>query len=273
MARKKRINDKPICLVTGASAGIGAAIAREYAARDWDLALCARREAPMVELATALKSDYGTTSHIFELDLFEPTATDDLIARMSAKGLHIDGLVNNAGYGHPGTYLESDWEDHANFIQLMLTAPSELARKLAPAMVERGFGRIINVASLAGHMPGSKGHTLYAAVKSYLIKFSQSLNMELDGTGVHVSALCPGFTYTEFHDVNGTREALNQLPAYMMMMADECAEMGVEACERNRAVFVPGGVNKTIATLGKVLPNSIAQSLMAKNSQKFRKID
>ena len=97
--------------------------------------------------------------------------------------------------------------------------------------------------------------------------------MELDGTGVHVSALCPGFTYTEFHDVNGTREAMNKLPAYMMMDADECAEMGVEACERNRAVFVPGGVNKTIATLGKVLPNSVAQNLMAKNSQKFRKID
>lgn len=272
MAQKKN-TDKPICLITGASAGIGAAIAREYALRGWDLALCARREAPMVELAKELKAEYGTTSHIFELDLFETNATDDLVVRMQAKGLHIDGLVNNAGYGHPGTYLESDWEEHANFIQLMLTAPCELARTLAPDMVENGFGRIINVASLAGHMPGSKGHTLYAAVKSFLIKFSQSLNMELDGTGVHVSALCPGFTYTEFHDVNGTREAMNKLPAYMMMDADECAEMGVEACERNRAVFVPGGVNKTIATLGKVLPNSIAQNLMAKNSQKFRKID
>ena len=271
--KKSQGNDKPICLVTGASAGIGAAIAREYAARGWDLALCARREAPMVALATELKKEFGTTSHIFELDLFDLTATDDLIVRMSAKGLHISGLVNNAGYGHPGMYLDSSWEDHAKFIQLMMTAPCELAHKLSPAMVENGFGRIINVASLAGHMPGSKGHTLYAAVKSFLIKFSQSLNMEFDGSGVHVSALCPGFTYTEFHDVNGTREALNKLPDYMMMDADECAAQGVEACERNRAVFVPGGVNKTIATLGKVLPNNIAQSLMAKNSEKFRKID
>ena len=269
----KQSSEKPICLITGASAGIGAAIAREYALRGWDLALCARREAPMVALATELKKAYGTRSHIFELDLFDPAATDDLIARMRAKGLHVDGLVNNAGYGHPGYYLESDWEDHGKFIQLMMTAPCELARKLAPDMVENGFGRIINVASLAGHMPGSKGHTLYAAVKSFLIKFSQSLNMELDGTSVHVSALCPGFTYTEFHDVNGTREALNKLPAYMMMEAEEVAQDGVEACERNRAIFIPGGVNKTIATLGKVLPNSLAQSLMAKNSQKFRKID
>ena len=270
---KHKKNEKPICLVTGASAGIGAAIAREYAVRGWDLALCARREAPMIELATELKNEFGTTSHIFEIDLFDLTATDDLIARMTAKKLHIDGLVNNAGYGHPGMYLDSPWEDHAKFIQLMMTAPCELARKLSPAMVENSFGRIINVASLAGHMPGSKGHTLYAAVKSFLIKFSQSLNMEFEGTGVHVSALCPGFTYTEFHDVNGTREALNKLPDYMMMEADECAEQGVEACERNRAVFVPGGVNKSIAILGKVLPNSIAQSLMARNSEKFRKID
>jgi len=189
MARQQH-SEKPTCLITGASAGIGAAIAKEYAHRGWDLALCARREAPMVTLAKELKKDYGTTSHIFEIDLFDMAATDDLMSRMSAKGLHIDGLVNNAGYGHPGTYLESEWEDHAKFIQLMMTAPCELARKLTPAMVENGFGRIINVASLAGHMPGSKGHTLYAAVKSFLIKFSQSLNMELDGTGVNVSALC-----------------------------------------------------------------------------------
>jgi len=271
MAPNKKPKDKPICLVTGASAGIGAAIAREYALRGWDLALCARRETPMVELATALKKEYGTTSHIFEIDLFDLDATDNLLARMKAKGLHIDGLVNNAGYGHPGMYLDSGWEDHSKFIQLMMTAPCELAHKLAPAMVEKGFGRIINVASVAGHMSGSKGHTLYAAVKAFLIKFSQSLNMELDGSGVHVSALCPGFTFTEFHDVNGTREALNKLPGYMMMMADECAELGVEACERNRAVFVPGGVNKTIVTLGKVLPNTLAQKIMAKNSEKFRK--
>jgi len=121
MARKES-EDKPICLITGASAGIGAAIAKEYALRGWDLALCARREAPMVALAKDLKKEHGTTSHIFELDLFDLTATDDLIARMQAKGLHIDGLVNNAGYGHPGMYLDSGWEDHAKFIQLMMTA-------------------------------------------------------------------------------------------------------------------------------------------------------
>ena len=262
---------KPVCLITDASAGIGAAIATEYAGRGWDLALCARREEPMIALATQLKKDFETTSHIFPIDLFDLDATDDLISRVEAKGLHIDGLVNNAGYGHPGSYLASPWEDHANFIQLMLTAPCELAHKLTPAMKEKGFGRIINVASLAGHLPGSKGHTLYAAVKSFLIKFSESLNMEMDGTGVHVSALCPGFVFTEFHDVNGTRDAVNKMPGFMFMQAEECAELAVEACERNRAVFIPGGVNKSLALLNRALPSRAAQKLMASQSHRVRK--
>ncbi len=261
----------PTCLITGASAGIGAAIAREYAARGWNLALVARREEPMVALATDLKVQHGTTSHIFTADLFDVDATKDLMTRVHKKGIQIDGLVNNAGYGHPGAYLQSPWDDHNKFIQLMLTAPCELARAVLPDMKARGFGRMINVASLAGHLPGSNGHTLYAAVKSFLIKFSESLSMEMEDTGVNVSALCPGFTYSEFHDVNGTRDGVSKLPDWMWMDAQECAELAVEACERGRAVFIPGGANKSIAALAKVLPSTIAQNLMSKNSNKIRK--
>ena len=263
--------DKPICLITGASSGIGAALAREYASHGWDLILTARRAAPMEALAQTLKAEFETESHIFISDLFEPDAVDDLLAQIKAQGLQIDGLVNNAGYGHPDQYLESSWDDHARFIQLMMTAPSELAYKAAGDMRARGFGRIINVASLAGHLPGSRGHTLYAAVKSYLIKFSQSLWMELDGSGVHVTALCPGFVYTEFHDVNGTREAMNKLPKYMIMDADICARMAFKASEDNQAVIITGRINKFIALLARALPTKTAQKLMAKNSNKFRK--
>ena len=167
--------------------------------------------------------------------------------------------------------MESPWEGHARFIQLMLTAPSELAYKTMGDMRARGFGRIMNVASLAGHLPGSRGHTLYAGVKSYLIKVSQSLWMELEDTGVHVTALCPGFVLTEFHDMNGTREAMNKLPKYMMMDADVCARIAFKACEDNQAVIIPGRVNKAIALLARLLPTKTAQNLMAKNSSKFRK--
>ncbi len=265
------MSNRRTCLVTGASAGIGAALAREYAARGWDIAMTARREEPMIELAQELKKDFGITSHIFPLDLFEPGAVDDLMSRIKKKKIRIDGLVNNAGYGHPGSYLDSSWEDHAKFIQLMLSVPCELAHAVSGQMKEQGFGRIINVASLAGHIPGSRGHTLYGAVKSFLIKFSQSLNLELDPYGVHVSALCPGFTYSEFHDVNGTRSSVSQTPDFLWMEADECAQQGVEACEMNRAVFIPGRVNKSIAVLARLLPERMAMSLMAKNSEKIRK--
>jgi len=258
-------------LITGASAGLGAALAREYAQRGWDVVLVARRLDRLKELAAQLEGEFEINAHSIQLDLFDKKAADKLISAVKAKGLKIDGLINNAGYGHPGSYLDSEWEDHGRFIQLMATLPSELARKFAPDMVKRGFGRIMNVASLAGHMPGSRGHTLYAAVKSYLIKFSQSLNMELDGTGVHGSALCPGCVFTEFHDVNGTREAMNKLPAYMMMEAEECAALAVEALERNKAIFISGRVNRFIALLGRVLPQETAQRLMSKNSEKFRK--
>ncbi len=261
-----------VCLITGASAGIGAAIAREYASRGWDLALCARREAPMVELANSLKQSYGTTSHIFPIDLFEVGAVSQLVSRIEKKSLQIDGVVNNAGYGHPGLYLESAWDDHDKFLHLMLRVPCELTHALLPDMKARNFGRVINVASLAGHIPGSKGHTLYAAVKSFLIKFSQSLNLELTGAGVHVSALCPGFTLSEFHDVNGTRDAVSRMPGFMWMDAQDCAEMGVEACERDIAVFIPGRVNKSIALLARLLPTSLAQYLVGRNSERFRKI-
>jgi short-subunit dehydrogenase len=260
-------------LITGASAGLGVAYARQYASQGWDLVLCARRRAPMEALAAELKQEFDATSYVFEADLFETKAVDKLITKIKSKGLKIDGLINNAGYGHPGFYLDSSWEEHKNFIHLMATVPCELARKLTPDMVDRGFGRVMNIASLAGHLPGSKGHTLYAAVKAFLIKFSESLHMELEGTGVHVSAICPGFTMTEFHDVNGTRDAMNRLPDYMMMSAEECAELSFEALERNRPVYITGRVNKFIALLGRALPQSVTQTLMAKNSAKFRKIE
>lgn len=263
---------KPTILITGASAGLGVAFAREYASHGWDLVLCARRRAPMEALASELKERFDTESYVFEADLFEKHGVDKLLTKVKVEEIQIDGLINNAGYGHPGKYLESEWEDHGSFIHLMATVPCELAHKLAPAMKKRGYGRIMNVASLAGHLPGSRGHTLYAAVKAFLIKFSESLNMEMEGTGVNVSAICPGFTMTEFHDVNGTRDAMNRLPEYMMMDAAECAEIAYEALERNRAVYITGRVNRFIAILGRLLPVTFTQKLMAKNSEKFRNI-
>lgn len=257
-------------LITGASAGLGAALAREYAKRGWDLILIARREDRLTALATELKTAHETDSHIIAADLFADTAVADIMAKLD--DVQIDGLINNAGYGHPGTFLASAWEDHRGFNHLMSVVPVELTRAILPQMVEQGFGRIMQVASLAGHMPGSKGHTLYAAVKSYLIKFSESLNMETQGTGVHVSALCPGFVLTEFHDVNGTRAGIDNLPNFMVMKADECARLAADALENNKAVFISGRVNRMLARLNRWAP-WLGRKVMNSNSGKYRKSD
>jgi short-subunit dehydrogenase len=257
-------------LITGASAGLGAALAREYAARGWDLILVARREVRLQELAAELKAAHDTNSQVIAADLFSDTAIANLMETLGST--QVDGLINNAGYGHPGSFLASDWESHRKFNHLMSVVPIELTRALLPAMAERGFGRIMQVASLAGHMPGSRGHTLYAAVKSYLIKFSESLNMEMLGTGVHVSALCPGFVLTEFHDVNGTREGINSLPGFMVMDADVCARLAADALEANKPVFISGRVNRFLARLNRWAP-ALGRKVMNSGSGKYRKSD
>ncbi|CAN5321184.1 SDR family oxidoreductase [soil metagenome] len=193
-------------LITGASAGIGAALARVYAEKGWDIVLTARREAPLHALAARIVAAHGVAATVLSADLADPAASHRLVAALTARGLTIDALVNNAGFSRTTGFLATDPTDHAAMVQVMLSAPIALSRLLLPGMVQRGFGRILNVASLAGLMPATGGDTLYGPIKSFLIKASAGLNLELQGTGVHCTALCPGYTLTEFHDVNGSRE-------------------------------------------------------------------
>ena len=136
---------------------------------------------------------------------------------------------------------------------------------------ERDYGRIIQVASLAGLVPGSAGHTLYGASKSFLVMFAQSLAAECDGTGVNSSALCPGFTYSEFHDVNSTRGLVGQLPKYMFMEAEPVVDGAIEAVENGRAVYVPGAWNKFTACFVRLLPRAWAEKMIKNQSKRFRR--
>lgn len=263
-----------LVLITGASAGIGAAFARAYAARGWDVALTARRAERLEQLAQELRDRYKVEAFAIASDLADAAAPEALLAALQEKaGRAPDGLVNNAGYGLPGAYVKTSWEEQAAFLQVMATAPAALTHAVLPGMQARGFGRIIQVASLAGILPGAAGHTLYAPVKAFLIKFAQSLNMECEGTGVHVSALCPGFTYSEFHDVNGTRGAVSTMPGWMWAKAEPVVEAAIAAVERNQPVCVPGGVNKTLAMLGRVLPDPLAEAMVKSNMNKFRRME
>ena len=262
-----------LALITGASAGIGAAFARILASHGYDVALTARRADRLEALAAEIRLRFGVEAYAIPADLADPTGVDAVLAGVEAQGRVVDVLVNNAGYGLPGTYATTSWADQGKFLQVMLTSVCELAHKVLPGMIERRFGRIVNVASLAGLVPGAAGHTLYAATKGFLVKFSQSLHLENLSTGVHVSALCPGFTYSEFHDVNGTRAQVSQsLPAWLWLGADEVAASGYEAVEANRPVCVPGAPNKTIAAIAKILPDDWALALMANQGGRFRKV-
>ncbi len=258
-------------LITGASSGIGAAIAREYARRGVPLILTARRTDRLEALAAELRGKVEVT--VIAADLADPAAPAALQAAILDLGLHVAHLVNNAGYGVPGRYLSVDWKTHADFLQVLVTSVCELTHRFLPAMEAAGHGRILNVASLAGLVPASAGHTLYGAAKSFVIRFSECLALEVADRGVHVCALCPGFTYTEFHDVNGMRERVSKLPGWLWLDADTVARQGIDAVEAGRTRLVTGGANRAIAAASKYLPDSVARALVGSRSKEFRDAD
>ena len=250
-------------MITGASAGIGAAFARIYASHGYDVALTARRADRLESLAEEIRLRTGAETYAIPADLAEPEAADAMLAEIAAQGRVVDALVNNAGYGLPGAYEATSWEGQSTFLQVLVSSVCHLSHKVLPGMVDRRFGRILNVASVAAFTPGSPGSTLYSPAKAFLVRFSQGLHLETRESGVHVSALCPGFTYSEFHDVNGARERISRsAPSWMWMGADEVAAAGYEAVEANRPLCVPGVHNQIISAVLKVLPDEWSMALM-----------
>ena len=260
-------------LITGASAGIGAALARVYATEGWDLILTARREGALESLAAELRAAHGADVAVMAADLAEEDAPQVLFETIAGRGLIVDGLINNAGFSRTTGFLQTEPWAHEAMIRVMLTAPVALSRLFLPGMVERGFGRVINVASLAGQMPATGGDTLYGPIKSFLIKASQGLWLETRGTGVHVTALCPGYTLTEFHDVNGSREQVSSAyPAGMWQTAEHVARVAYDACEADRPRVTPGLANNVLAALGKLLPDGVALRMVAGHAKRLGRI-
>ncbi len=256
-------------LVTGASAGIGQEFVRQLADAGANIVMVARRRDRLEELQSLLRSQ-GKHTLVLPVDLSDPDAPEAIVAFLEEEKINIDILINNAGFGLTGTFANTAWEAQESFIQLMVTSYAELVHRLIPGMIERNFGRIINVASVAGLVPPAAGHTLYGPSKSFLVGFSQALSAECDGTDVNVSALCPGFTYTEFHDVTGTREQMNKMPQFMMMQVGATVEGALKAVEKDRTVYVPGAVYKFIVWLFSMLPRSWAEEMAKGPSKSYR---
>lgn len=245
-------------LITGASAGIGADYARYLAARNYDVILTARRTPRLNKLAKELEKAHGIKATVIPADLAKPDASAKLAAEIKKRKLQVDYLVNNAGYSKIGKFSKAKWKDQADMLQVMVTAVTELANIFTPDMVKRGRGYIVNVASVAAYLPGSAGDPLYAPVKAYVKSFSQSLYRELKPLGVHVIALCPGYTYTEIHDVSGTREVMNRYPKFIWLTAPRVVREGHLAVREGRGpVIVNGFMYSLLSTVFRFLPENL----------------
>lgn len=245
---------RPVTLVTGASAGLGAEFARQCRARGDALVLVARRR----ERLDALAAQLGDT-HVFALDLAEPGAPARLLAEIEAQGLTIETLINNAGFGLAGRFADQPAERLLGMIALNVTALTELCRLVLPGMLERRRGFLLNVASTAAFQAGPNSAVYYAS-KAYVLSLTEALHQEAKGRGVHVTALCPGPTATEFFDVAGS--ASSQL-ARLATDPVAVVRAGLTGLARNRAIVIPGIRNKVGAQASRLLPRAAMRRIIA----------
>jgi uncharacterized protein len=248
-------------LITGASSGIGTELARQLAADNHDLILVARRTDRLEAVATPLRAA-GATVKVIAMDLLQQDAVARLAQQIDSSGLRVDVLVNNAGFGLSGPFVDSDAEAVNDMLTLNMVRLTAMTRRFVQPMLRRGRGRVLNVASLAGFQPAGPGMTVYYATKSYVLSFTRGLASELRGTGVTATALCPGPTRTEFDAVAGasTTRLFRWLP---LMDARTVAAAGLRAMNAGRPTVVPGLSNALLAFAGGLPPAALSTSLNA----------
>ena len=260
---------RPLALVTGASAGIGAAFARAYAARGYDLALVARRLDRLEALAADLSATHGVEAFAIPADLAGFEAHAQVLAAVEGRGRSVEALVNNAGFSIAQSFTDVPWARQRDFLMTLVVNACGLAYGVIPGMVARGRGSIVNVGSLAAFAPGVAGHSLYPGAKSLSVKWSQSLAAELKGAGVKVTVTCPGFTLTEFAQANGTKAAMDEAPRRFFQTAEAVVATTLAAHDRGQVVVVPGLHNKLAATVLRYLPESLLLAILTRASAKY----
>jgi uncharacterized protein len=250
-------------LVTGASSGIGAAIARELASRGYSIALVARREERLRSLATDLTSEHGVAAEAIACDLGDPDERDRLADELRGRGRSVEVLVNNAGFGHQADFATSPRERMVEMVRLNVEAVVDLTSRFMGPMVERGRGTVINIASTAAFQP-LPGSAVYAASKSFVLSFSEAIRTELRGSGVTVTAVCPGPVKTEFTEVAGVGGVEERTPGAVWMSAEDIARHAVDGAAKDRRVVVPGALNRASALAGQHSPRAVALPLISR---------
>ena len=250
-------------LVTGASAGIGTAVARELASRGHAVALVARREDRLRSLEAELSAEHGVVVETIACDLAEPDERDRLAAELRDRGRSVEVLVNNAGFGHQADFATSPRERMVGMVRLNVEAVVDLTSRYVAGMVERGRGSVINIASTGSFQP-LPGSAVYGASKAFVLSFSEAVRTELRGTGVGVTAVCPGPVKTEFTDVAGMPGVEDRTPGAFWMSAEDVARHAVDGAEKDRRVVVPGAINQATAFAGQHSPRAVALPLIGR---------
>ena len=252
-------------LITGASSGIGESLARQLAARGANLILVARNETRLEALAAELRAHCHVQVHVLPADLNRPDAAADLSREVRARGLTVDILVNNAGLGSYGEFSTQQTTEIDHMIAVNISALTGLTRAFLPDMLTRGRGRVLNVASTAAFQPGPL-MAVYYATKAYVLSFSEAVAEEVAGSGVFVTALCPGPVQTGFQAVSQLHESdLLSGPARLTILsADEVARLGVQGMLRGQRVVVAGQLNRVQTLLPRLLPRAVVTRLIAR---------
>jgi short-subunit dehydrogenase len=241
-------------LITGSSNGIGYELAKIHAEKGDNLVLVARSKCKLDVLKGKLQDKHGIQVYTIEKDLSSAGAANEVFEELNGQDLIIDYLVNNAGFGDIGLFAASDWNKQERMITLNITALTHLTRLFLPGMIDRGFGKILNVASTASFQPGPT-MSVYFATKAYVLSFSEAVNNEVRKTGVTVTALCPGSTETGFHAAALGEEG--HLRERKLPSAREVAEYGYKAMMKGKAVAIPGFKNSVMATSVRFIPRSL----------------
>lgn len=246
-------------LITGASSGIGLELARIFAENGHDLILTARNESALIDLAEQLKNDHRISVAVIKKDLSQPSAPGEIYDAVRKSNMRVSILVNNAGFGSVGLFQSADLPGQLNMIQVNVTALTHLTRLFLDDMIKAGSGKILNVASTAAFVPGPT-MAVYYATKAYVLSFSEALASELEGTGITVTALCPGPTRTGFQASAGLHHPI--LFRLGMMTAEAVAKAGYRGLMRGKVIVVPGLLNKFVLFAVRFLPRRLTTKVV-----------
>ena len=235
------------------------------------MAITARREAKLQAVAAGLRERHGVAVHVFTVDHADPASAARLCEELAARGLTVDALVNNAGYGVPGLYNAVEWQVHEDFLRVMVAGVCELTYRLMPGMVGAATAASSTSPRSAGFVPAPAGHALYGASKAFPDQDVGGAGTRGQPHGVQVTALCPGFTLSEFHDVTGTREQMRGMPGWMWMDAATVAQQGYDAVMAGKAIHITGRVNRAVALAVRYVPQWLVKIVGRRMAKSYRK--